>query len=130
MNRRENFQVFLANPKVPPDNNNAERAIRIVAALRKLTNFKQSQECKQSLCILMSLNEMAKANRITDTVRWLRAYGRALYLHQASRTLTAKRTAGENWQAGLSQFDDGADDGFDYAAWLPWNYREPGAQTE
>ena len=130
MNRRESFQVFLANPRVPPDNNSAERAIRTIAVLRKVTNFKQSQERTQSLCILMSLNEMAKANGITDTVRWLRAYGRALYLHRASRTLTAKRKAGENWQARLTKFTEGADEGFDFSAWLPWNYREPETQTE
>ena len=130
MNRRESFQVFLANPRVPPDNNSAERAIRTIAVLRKVTNFKQSQERTQSLCILMSLNEMAKANGITDTVRWLRAYGRALYLHRASRTLTAKRKAGENWQARLTKFAEGADEGFDFSAWLPWNYREPETQTE
>ena len=130
MNRRESFQVFLSDPRVPPDNNSTELAIRTIAVLRKVTNFKQSQERTQSLCILMSLNEMAKANGITDTVRWLHAYGRALYLHRASRTLTAKKNAGENWQARLTKFDEGSDEGFDYSAWLPWNYREPEGQTE
>ena len=127
MNRRESLQVFLANPRVLPDNNSAELVIRTISVLRKVTNFKQSQERTQSLCILMSLNEMTKTNGIADTVRWLRSYGRVLYLHRASRTLTAKRRelagkAGEVYR--------GADEGFDFVAWLPWNYREPEAQPE
>ncbi len=68
MNRRESFKTFLSEPLAPPDNNRTERAVRAIATLRKATNCKQSQDCAQSLCIMMSLNETAKANGIKNTV--------------------------------------------------------------
>lgn len=124
MNRRESFKTFLSEPLAPPDNNRTERAVRAIAALRKATNFQQSQDRTQSLCIMMSLNEMAQANGIKNTVGWLHDYGQALLKHMARKTLTARHAAGLEWEASLKKFDDGAMDGFDFDAWLPWNYLE------
>lgn len=123
MNRRESFKTFLSEPLTPPDNNRTERAVRAIATLRKATNFKQSQDRAQSLCIMMSLNEMAKANGVKSTVRWLHDYGVALFEHMARRTLTARLVGDHDWERPLKKFDDNATEGFDFEAWLPWNYQ-------
>lgn len=122
MNRRESFKTFLSEPLAPPDNNRTERAVRAIATLRKATNFKQSQDRAQSLCIMMSLNETAKANGIQNTVEWLHDFGLALFKHMARKTLTARHAAGLEWEASLKKFDNDAMNGFDFDAWLPWNY--------
>lgn len=132
MNRRESFHVFLEDPEVPPDSNAVERAIRPLTVLRRATDFKQSRDRTESLCILMSLYETAKANNIRDIPAWLLACGRAYYLYRANRTLTRRMQEGlkagldkdELLDARITSFTDDADDGFDWTPYLPWNFRQ------
>lgn len=58
------------------------------------TDFKQSRDRTENLCILMSLYETAKANNIRDIPAWLLACGRAYYLYRANRTLTRRMQEG------------------------------------
>ena len=132
MNRRASFHVFLDDPEVPPDSNAVERAIRPLTVLRKATDFKQSRDRTESLCILMSLYETAKANNIRDIPAWLLACGRAYYLYRANRTLTRRMQEGlkagldkdELLDARITSFTDDAGDGFDWTPYLPWNFRQ------
>ncbi len=130
MNRRENFRVFLDDPRVPPDSNAVEQAIRPTTVLRKACDFKQSRERMSSLCILMSLFETAKANGITanDFEQWLHDYSRAYYIYRANKTLTRKVRASASIAAALDpklmSFDPDAGEGFDFASYHPWNYKK------
>ena len=132
MNRRDSFHVFLEDPEVPTDSNAVERAIRPLTVLRKATDFKQSRDRTESLCILMSLYETAKANNIRDIPAWLLACGRAYYLYRANRTLTRRMQEGlkaglnkdELLDARITSFTDDAGDGFDWTPYLPWNFRQ------
>ena len=132
MNRRDSFHVFLEDPEVPTDSNAVERAIRPLTVLRKATDFKQSRDRTESLCILMSLYETAKANNIRDIPAWLLACGRAYYLYCANRTLTQRTQDGlkagldmnELLDARITSFTDDAGDGFDWTPYLPWNFRQ------
>ena len=132
MNRRDSFHVFLEDPEVPTDSNAVERAIRPLTVLRKATDFKQSRDRTESLCILMSLYETAKANNIRDIPAWLLACGRAYYLYRANRTLTRRMQEGlkaglnkdELLDARITSFTDDAGDGFDWTSYLPWNFRQ------
>ena len=132
MNRRNSFHVFLEDPEVPPDSNAVERTIRPLTVLRKATDFKQSRDRTESLCILMSLYETAKANNIRDIPAWLLACGRAYYLYRANRTLTRRMQEGlkagldkdELLDARITSFTDDAGDGFDWTPYLPWNFRQ------
>ena len=132
MNRRDSFHVFLEDPEVPTDSNAVERAIRPLTVLRKATDFKQSRDRTESLCILMSLYETAKANNIRDIPAWLLACGRAYYLYCANRTLTQRTQDGlkaglvmnEFLDARITSFTDDAGDGFDWTPYLPWNFRQ------
>lgn len=132
MNRRDSFHVFLEDPEVPTDSNAVERAIRPLTVLRKATDFKQSRDRTESLCILMSLYETAKANNIHDIPAWLLACGRAYYLYRANRTLTRRMQEGlkaglnkdELLDARITSFTDDAGDGFDWTPYLPWNFKQ------
>ena len=122
MNQRDNFFTFLKDPEVPPDSNVAETSIRAIAVLRKATDFKQSQDSTRALCTWFSLHETAKANGISDTVRWLTDFGRALYQHKANFSLEKELAMGRNLDSKLMHFADGSEAGFDITPWLPWNY--------
>ena len=128
MNRRKEFTVFLDDPEVPPDSNAVERAIRPLAVLRRATDFKQSQERTQSLCILLSLHETARACGIRDISGWLLKYGRDIYLHCAGRTLTQRIKAAGKYadvlDARLMSFTPDAADDFDFTPYKAWNYQE------
>lgn len=54
-NQREQLRVFLADPKVPLDNNVAERALRAIAVGRKNFLFVGHQEGGQNLAILQTI---------------------------------------------------------------------------
>ena len=128
MNRRKNFRVFLDDPAVPPDSNAVEQAVRPITVLRKACDFKQSQERMNSLCILMSLYETARANGITDFDQWLHDYSRAFFIYRANRTLTRKVRDCASLDAALNPklmaFDSDAGDGFDFTRYYPWNYKK------
>ncbi len=125
MNRRKNFRVFLTDPEVPPDSNTVERAIRPLTVLRNASNFKQSQERMDSLCIMMSLFESGKANHIENIGEWLEDYSRAFYQHRLNRTL-ARIAREEGIAVALDKrvqcFDEDSAQGFDFSKFHPWNY--------
>lgn len=125
MNRRQSFRTFLNDPEVPPDSNAVERAIRPVTVLRKVTDFKQSQERMESYCILMSLFETAKANNVKDFFAWLGAYCHAFYYYRAEKTLNRMlQKSGDVacvLNTRLEAFDDDSGEGFDFTPHLPWN---------
>ncbi len=54
-NQRETLRVFLNDPKVPLDNNVAERALRVIAVGRKNFLFVGHQEGGQNLAILQTI---------------------------------------------------------------------------
>ena len=126
MNRRKNFQVFLTDPEVPPDSNTVERAIRPLTVLRNASNFKQSQERMDSLCIMMSLFESGKANHIEDIGDWLEDYSRAFYQHRLNRTLARIAREEGGIDVALDKrvlcFDNDSAEGFDFSKYYPWNY--------
>ncbi len=129
MNRRKNFRVFLDDPMVPPDSNAVEQAVRPVTVLRKACNFKQSREHMDSLCIMLSLYETARANGITDFEQWLHDYSRAFFVYRANKTLTRKVKESVSPDAALNAklmaFDDKAGEGFDFSRFYPWKYKNP-----
>ena len=144
MNRREQFRVFLSDPRVPPDNNAAERAIRPVAVLRKAINFKQSQSYTNSMCTWLSLVETAKANGVRDVVGWLSEYGRALYKYRMDAALNRRiKSIREDGQGNEQQrMEDALNkriltpeynkvslEGFPFDDWMPWNYAKRLAQA-
>lgn len=122
MNQRSSFQTFLSDPEVPPDSNVAEVSIRAVTVLRKVTDFKQSQDSTKALCIWLSLQETAAVNGITNTVRWLTEFGRALYQHRADYSVAQELSKGRNINSKLMKFHQDSEAGFDVTPWLPWNY--------
>ena len=123
MNHRENFQVFLDEPRVTLDSNAVESVIRAVAVLRKSTDFKQSIDYTEGLCILLSLTESAKANKLNNPIEWLTDFSIAYFLHRASNTLTYEvQNNGKSLDSKLMEFRKGSEEGFDIEPWLPWNY--------
>ncbi len=126
MNRRKNFRVFLTDPEVPPDSNTVERAVRPLTVLRNASNFKQSQEHMDSLCIMMSLFESGKANHIENIGEWLEDYSRAFYQHRLNRTLARIAREEGGIDVALDKrvqcFDDDSAEGFDFSEFYPWSY--------
>lgn len=123
MNHRENFRAFLDDPQIPLDSNAVEASIRAVAVLRKASDFKQSIEYTESLCTLFSLTETAKVNGLKFAIDWLIDYAKAYYLHRASNTLTHEvNVNGRSLNSKLTGFNEGAEAGFNFEPWLPWNY--------
>ncbi len=55
INQRESLKVFLRDPKVPLDNNAAERALRIMALGRKNYLFVMSKETGHNLAVLQTI---------------------------------------------------------------------------
>jgi transposase len=55
VNQRETLERFLEDPKVPLDNNTAERALRIVALGRKNFLFAGHEEGAQNLAVLQTI---------------------------------------------------------------------------
>ena len=123
MNHRDNFRQFVDDPKIPLDSNAVESSIRAVAVLRKACDFKQSVEYTEGLCTLLSVVETAKINGVNDPIEWLTEYAKAYFQHRASNTLTkAVNEDGRSLDSKLMAFDEGAEQGFNFEPWLPWNY--------
>lgn len=133
MNQRDVFRTFLTNPRVPPDSNSAEQAVRPITVLRKSTNFKQTVKGTKALCTLLTLHETAKANGIRNIPRWLREFGCAYNTYREEKTLTLKihelaKTQGmekalKRLDTKLMAYAEDAGEGFNFTPWLPWNYK-------
>jgi hypothetical protein len=74
--------VFLDDPRVPPTNNLAERALRPLVVLRKITFGHRSQAGAKRMATLMSIQETAKRHHRRPTAIFYR-----LYTHPPSRVL-------------------------------------------
>ena len=58
---------FLGNPKIPPDNNRSEAALRVAALGRKNFLFVGHEEAGQNLANLYSLVASCEANGVEPT---------------------------------------------------------------
>ncbi len=56
--------VFVSDPGVPPTNNLAERALRPLVVLRKITFGSRSEACAERMAILMTVGETARRHGI------------------------------------------------------------------
>jgi transposase len=74
--------VFLDDPRVPPTNNLAERALRPLVVLRKITFGHRSQAGAQRMATLMTIQETAKRHQRRPTVIFY-----CLYTHPPNRVL-------------------------------------------
>ena len=70
LNQREPLQLFLTDPAVPIHNNLSERALRIVALLRKNSLFAGGQEPAQIYAELLSLLSTCQLHDV-DPEEWL-----------------------------------------------------------
>ena len=123
MNNREGLRLFLSDPRIPPDSNTVEQAIRPVTIIRNDSHFKQSPEFLESMCGYLTLVETARLNGITKPMHWLLALGRAFYQHCLDWTLTLNADAGLNTTKPMN-WDPRAVASFDVTRYLPWNWKE------
>ena len=95
LNSQNELRVFLDDPRLVPDTNRSERAVRTLTVLRAASGFKQSPEFADSMC------------------GWLQ--------HVIDETHTR---LGDhlNPDRKLLQYDPDALASFDVTPWLPWNY--------
>ena len=121
LNSREELRAFLDEPRLVPDTNRSERAVRALTVLRAASGFKQSTEFADSMCGWFTLVETAKANGIDNPVLWLKQYSRAWAQHVIDETHT-KLGDQLNPERKLVQYDPDAMASFDVTPWLPWNY--------
>lgn len=63
-NQRDQLRVFLTDPKIPLDNNIAERALRVIAVGRKNFLFVGHEEGGQNLAILQTICSTCLLNGI------------------------------------------------------------------
>ncbi len=66
--------VFLDDPRVPPTDNLAERALRPLVVLRKITFGHRSQAGAQRMATLMTIQETAKRHQRRPTDIFYRLY--------------------------------------------------------
>ena len=64
VNQRQSLRAFLRDPKIPLDNNIAERALRIIALGRKNYLFVLSEESGHNLAVLQTICHTCMLNRI------------------------------------------------------------------
>ncbi len=70
LNQREPLTLFLKDPAVPIHNNLSERALRVVALLRKTALFVGSDEAGMHLAMLLSMTATCQLHGV-DPERWL-----------------------------------------------------------
>ncbi len=121
LNHRDGLRHFLTDPRVPPDSNVVERAIRFYVLYKQAAHFKQSTAYNDSLCVWFSLAHTGRMCGIKDVARWLVDFSEAYYKHCYDWTLTRQ------WEQGskslyVEAFDPEVIDKFDFEPWLPWNY--------
>lgn len=121
LNSQNELRAFLDDPRLVPDTNRSERAVRTLTVLRAASGFKQSPEFADSMCGWFTLMETAKANSIDNPVLWLKQHSRAWAQHVIDETRTR---LGDhlNPDRKLLQYDPDALASFDVTPWLPWNY--------
>ncbi len=120
-NHRDGLRHFLTDPRVPPDSNIVERAIRFYVLYKKAAHFKQSPTYNDSLCVWFSLVQTGRLCGIKNVTRWLTDFTEAYYKHCYDWTLT------HQWEQGsrslhVEAFDTESTETFDFESWLPWNY--------
>ena len=81
LNSQNELRAFLDDPRLVPDTNRSDRAVRTLTVLRAASGFKQSPEFADSMCGWFTLMETAKANGIDNPVLWFKQYSRALAQH-------------------------------------------------
>lgn len=121
LNSQNELRAFLDDPRLVPDTNRSERAVRTLTVQRAASGFKQSPEFADSMCEWFTLMETAKANGIDNPVLWHKQYSRAWAQHVIDETHTR---LGDhlNPDRKLLQYDPDALASFDVTPWLPWNY--------
>ena len=121
LNSQNELRAFLDAPRLVPDTNRSERAVRTLTVLRAASGFKQSPEFADSMCGWFTLMEIAKANGIDNPVLWLKQYSREWAQHVIDEAHTR---LGDhlNPDRKLLQNDPDAMASFDVTLWLPWNY--------
>ncbi len=128
-NHRNGLRHFLTDPRVPPDSNVVERAIRFYVLYKKAAHFKQSPTYNDSLCVWFSLVQTGRLCGIKNVARWLTDFTEAFYKHCYDWTLT------HQWDQGsrslyVEAFDEKAIASFDCSSWLPWTYAANQAEAE
>ncbi len=95
LNQRAPLSLFLKDPRVPLHNNLSERALRIVALLRKNALFVGNDESGENLAMLLSMVATCRMHQV-DPERWL-----ADVLVQISEPgTTAEDLLPWNWKTG------------------------------
>lgn len=130
MNQREAFHYFLKDPRISPDSNAVERAVRPLTVLRKAIYSKQSIEYTQSMCIWFTLFKTARMNGIKNPQKWLTEFGNDYVKHCADRTLTAALHEGQKLSAKVIGLRPDTDQDFDCTPWLPAAYAAKLANVE
>lgn len=82
--QRDKLEQFLYDPKIPLDNNAAERALRIVALGRKNSLFAGSSQHARNLAIIQSLIASCRLNAV-NPYEYIRHALIALQSHPAAR---------------------------------------------
>ena len=95
LNQREPLSLFLKDAKVPLHNNLSERALRIIALLRKNALFVGSDESGQNLAMLMSMMATCRMHDI-DPERWLAD----VLIQVSERGSTVEDLLPWNWKIG------------------------------
>lgn len=70
INQKQPLMLFLDDPRVPIHNNLSERALRVVAMLRKAALFVGSDESGEHLAMLLSMTATCQLHGV-DPERWL-----------------------------------------------------------
>ncbi len=125
LNNRNELRSFLQDPRICPDNNQAERSVRAVAVYRNAAFFKRSIEGVKGFCNLLTLRETAKPNGIKDVPKWLKAVHRAFYEHEERSVWTTRFERlkdGEPLRLRIPTITPELIASFDWTPWLSWNY--------
>ena len=125
LNNRNELRSFLQDPRICPDNNQAELSVRAVAVYRNAAFFKRSIEGVKGFCNLLTLRETAKPNGIKDVPKWLKAVHRAFYEHEERSVWTTRFERlkdGEPLRLRIPTITPELIASFDWTPWLSWNY--------
>ena len=125
LNNKERFRVFLTDTSMQSESPSTSRCLHALLVLRNALEFDRSGKCLDSLCVYVTLLETARLNgfNAAKTIKWLRDFGRAYYLHRANATLTEQvNNFGRALDEELTAFTSESAEGFDVEPWLPWNY--------
>ena len=118
-NNKSKFGVFFSEPEVPVDSNIVEQAIRPLTVLRKNICWKATVEYMEDLCMIYSVFETARKNRISDPVRdWLRPYARKLWIYCVEKKYTEEIRDGKSLEKKIISWNmQQLSNGFDFSAY-------------